>query len=282
MDAKGAKPPRLLHWHQVPSHLQFNPYILTGYRPQLSPWGSLRSLFYLHNETVNVITHGVPIVCILVVVPCILPWEELSPTSRFLAWCHVAGSVAPWVGSFIYHLFMNLHFGPNFYNLLLQVDMLGIWISQSFGALPMVFASVFCMPYPLQWFVIFIYGCFSIVGLFKVMSASSPWRRRMSFTLVVILRVLLCLLRCSKYGGGDPNSMRHLFYQDAFSIVGVCIGALKIPEKWWPGSLDLCFNSHNIMHIIVVMAVYPMHQSTVKDLLWMNRPHCCSKSGHAD
>lgn len=48
----------LLEWKDMPKHLQFNPYILTGYRPLLTFWGSIKSLFYMHNETVNIITHG--------------------------------------------------------------------------------------------------------------------------------------------------------------------------------------------------------------------------------
>ena len=49
---------KLLHRKQLPKHLQFNPYIETGYRPLLSAWGCFMSLFYFHNETVNIITHG--------------------------------------------------------------------------------------------------------------------------------------------------------------------------------------------------------------------------------
>lgn len=48
----------LLHWSDMPRHLQFNPYIFTGYRPLLSIWGCIHSLFYIHNETINIITHG--------------------------------------------------------------------------------------------------------------------------------------------------------------------------------------------------------------------------------
>jgi predicted membrane channel-forming protein YqfA (hemolysin III family) len=44
------------------------------------------------------------------------------------------------------------------------------------------------------------------------------------------------------------------------SAVGGVIGAMHIPEKWFPGSVDYYFNSHNIMHILVVLAVYSMHQ----------------------
>ncbi|CAG4982749.1 unnamed protein product [Parnassius apollo] len=48
----------LLHWRDMPKHLQFNPYVLTGYRP-LQDWsGCVRSLFYFHNETINIFTHG--------------------------------------------------------------------------------------------------------------------------------------------------------------------------------------------------------------------------------
>ena len=48
----------LLHRRELPKHLQFNPYIDAGYRPLLSIWESLLSIFYLHNETVNIVTHG--------------------------------------------------------------------------------------------------------------------------------------------------------------------------------------------------------------------------------
>ncbi|KAF5284490.1 hypothetical protein FQA39_LY17025 [Lamprigera yunnana] len=171
----------LLHWKDMPRHLQFNPYIFTGYRPLLSIWGCLNSLLYLHNETINIFTHGkvnyvpllqsltcpsfchpinprvcdfsnslntylfsdvsinflncpyfisIPIVYILLSIPNMKPWTRSD--LRFLTWCHVIGSISPWVGSFVYHLFMNLERGENIYYRLLQLDMLGIWICQSF------------------------------------------------------------------------------------------------------------------------------------------------------
>lgn len=53
---------QLLHWRDMPQHLQFNPYVLTGYRPLQSWAGCVGSLFYFHNETINILTHGnVPI-----------------------------------------------------------------------------------------------------------------------------------------------------------------------------------------------------------------------------
>uniref|UniRef100_A0A3B3UFG7 Progestin and adipoQ receptor family member IVa n=1 Tax=Poecilia latipinna TaxID=48699 RepID=A0A3B3UFG7_9TELE len=57
--------PRLLDWASSPPHLQFNKYVLTGYRPISSVQDCIRSLFYLHNELGNIYTHGaLPIVYI--------------------------------------------------------------------------------------------------------------------------------------------------------------------------------------------------------------------------
>ncbi|KPP62232.1 hypothetical protein Z043_119592 [Scleropages formosus] len=50
--------PRLLDWASSPPHLQFNKYVLTGYRPVSSVHDCVRSLFYLHNELGNIYTHG--------------------------------------------------------------------------------------------------------------------------------------------------------------------------------------------------------------------------------
>jgi len=59
-----------------------------------------------------------------------MPWDS---GYKFLSFCHVFGSVAPWCGSFVYHLFMNIEKGENVYYTLLKLDMVGIWVSQSFG-----------------------------------------------------------------------------------------------------------------------------------------------------
>lgn len=73
---------------------------------------------------------AIPIVYILAIVPGLMPWEK---GYRFLSFCHLFGSVAPWCGSCVYHLFMNIEKGEVVYYRLLKLDMVGIWVSQSFG-----------------------------------------------------------------------------------------------------------------------------------------------------
>lgn len=68
--------------------------------------------------------------------------------------------------------------------------------------------------------------------------------------------------------------------QDLVAVIGAAIGALRIPEKWIPGRLDLVLNSHNVMHVMVVLAVCSMHTATLKDLAWMSDPSSCNKTSY--
>ena len=62
-DETSAKVLLLRRWSEMPRHLQFNPHILTGYRPLMTIRQCLGSLFYVHNETVNILTHGETEIC---------------------------------------------------------------------------------------------------------------------------------------------------------------------------------------------------------------------------
>ncbi|XP_076043504.1 progestin and adipoQ receptor family member 4 isoform X2 [Oratosquilla oratoria] len=221
---------KLLRRTEIPRHLQFNPYIDSGYRPLLTARECVLSLLYLHNETVNIITHGVPMLYILLWWPSLLPWHEI--TVPYLPWIHLVSTVSPWVGSTIYHLFMNHKSGESFYRSLLHLDMFGIWITQSFGALTTVYASVSCLSVAWIWRTLLLYCCVSL------------W----------------CL------------------YKDCLAVIGGFVGALRIPEKWIPGQLDLLANSHHIMHVVVVYAVYHLHQGAVLDLVWLSGNSTCAST----
>lgn len=87
-----------------------------------------------------------------------------------------------------------------------------------------------------------------------------------SICVTFIKAILWDLISFRKYGG-KTRELNIIFYyffffssQDGVSIFGGAIGAMHIPEKWMPGSVDFFLNSHNIMHVLVVVAVFSMHQ----------------------
>lgn len=258
---------KLLELDQIPSHLRFNKYVLTHYRPATNWVGCLRSLFYLHNETVNILTHAIPVVAILAAIPWMLPWEEI--TVPYLPTFHVLSSVAPWIGSTIYHLFMNHHHGYSAYKLLLTIDMLGIWVTQTGGGLVTICATIHCLSTATQTGILVFYGVLCLYCLYKAITAKCPWGRRFCFTAPFLVRMYMVTLRYFGLGGGHSLSFPHVILQDAVAVVGAVIGATNIPERWFPGTLDLVCNSHHVMHVLVVYAVYQMHLAATLDLQWM-------------
>lgn len=48
--------PTPVKYHEAPDHLQDNEYIVGGYRTNYTFWDCTKSLFFLHNETMNIWT----------------------------------------------------------------------------------------------------------------------------------------------------------------------------------------------------------------------------------
>jgi len=265
--------PSLLDFPQVPVHLRFNKYVHAHYRPPLDIRGCIASLTYWHNETINILTHAVPVVFILVLIPWMLPWDKI--TTPVLPMIHVAACLAPWIGSTFYHLFMCHQMGNVAYTVLLKLDLVGIWFTQAFGALVTICSAIHCFDYETKRVTLTLYLFICIVSLYQAMTVSTVWGRRFAFTAPFSIRVLILILRCSPWGGGAPGTTYYVILQDLLAIAGGYIGAVNIPEKWFPGKVDLVFNSHHIMHVMVVAAVYQMHKAAELDLVWMSSGGIC-------
>jgi len=259
---------------QIPVHLQFNKYVISHYRPPLSFKGCLKSLTYFHNETINILTHGLPLLGVLAWIPWMLPWNQIK--TPWLPSIHILACLSPWVGSTLYHLFMCHTGGKATYLLLLKLDLLGIWVTQSFGSLVTICASIHCLENLIKYKILLVYVFVSILCLYKAMKTETVWGRRFAFFWLFSVRVGCFTLRCSSVGGGHPGATYDVVMQDMLACVGVYIGAVNIPEKWFPGRLDLIFNSHHIMHIMVLYAVYHMHRAATLDLVWMSEQDPCN------
>jgi len=273
----------LLKWTQVPTHLKFNPYIHNGYRPLASSTGCIKSLGYFHNETINILTHGIPVLYITLFSSTLIPWDEINVP--ILPYTHLASILSPWVGSFTYHTFMNHYAGNSIYKRLLQLDMLGIWVTQSLGALTGVIAATYCLPAYLSVLVVFIYALTCVLGLYRAVCAGcsgTPWDRRICFFFPVLIRVGIVFMRTFGYASGHPDSVAYVWLQDVIAISGGIIGALRIPEKWFPGRFDFWFNSHHIMHVLVLVAVVHMHNAAKLDMIWLTNPQCPSSASQHD
>ena len=74
---------------------------------------------------------AIPLIAIVISIPTLLPWDEISVP--YLPNFHVMATMAPWIGSIMYHLFMNHHSGYKVYKAVLTIDVIGIWMTQTTG-----------------------------------------------------------------------------------------------------------------------------------------------------
>jgi len=166
---------------------------------------------------------------------------------------------------------MNHEKGYSVYEAILTIDLLGIWTTQTTGGLITICATIYCFDSEHQEQLLTAYGFLSLHCLYKAMTAKGPWDRRFAFTAPFMVRMSMAFLRAIGKGGGNPHSFIHVILQDVIAVVGAFIGATNVPERWFPpGACDLIFNSHHLMHVLVVYAVYHMHTAAVLDLTWMS------------
>ncbi|CAI5676250.1 progestin and adipoQ receptor family member 4a [Oreochromis niloticus] len=265
--------PRLLDWASSPPHLQFNKYVLTGYRPISSVQDCIRSLFYLHNELGNIYTHGIPLVCFLVLLPLNIPWSQISVT--WLGVVHFLACLSPQLGSVVYHLFMNHEGGEPVYHTLLKLDVCGICMINTLGALPIVYTTLLCYPF-IRTVALLVYILLSSHAIYCAVTARSSVRRLRSFAWQALFRFSFFLLRWVGVGGGSPTSLRHFLTMDALAVLGGVINITRIPERFWPGLFDYWCNSHQIMHVLVVISILYLHWGVLDDLLWITSYDCPS------
>ena len=68
----------------------------------------------------------------------------------------------------------------------------------------------------------------------------------------------------------------HVVAQEAWAVVGCVISATRVPERWFPGRFDLLLNSHNLMHVFVVIGAVHMIAAARADLLWLATDDRCT------
>uniref|UniRef100_A0A8C5T0V5 Progestin and adipoQ receptor family member 4 n=1 Tax=Laticauda laticaudata TaxID=8630 RepID=A0A8C5T0V5_LATLA len=262
---------RLLDWASSPPHLQFNRFVLTGYRPVSSGSGCLRSLFYLHNELGNIYTHGIPLLGFLFVLPLTIPWARLSES--WLGVVHYLACIFPQLGSVLYHLFMNHEGGPAVYHTLLTLDMCGVCMVNTLGALPIIYCTLACSPL-VRSIALLGYTGLSSYGIFCAVTARSSVRRLRAFAWQALFRFFFFYLRWVGLGTGHPTSLRSYLIMDGLAFLGGVINISRVPERWKPGSFDYWFNSHQIMHVLVVVSILYLHWGVVADLHWIANYAC--------
>ncbi len=62
----------------------------------------------------------------------------------------------------------------------------------------------------------------------------------------------------------------------AFYVVGAMVYLFQIPERWWPGTFDLWFSSHQIWHLMIIAAVLTHYLGVIHMYEWRMTRVCAT------
>ncbi|XP_047119033.1 progestin and adipoQ receptor family member 3-like [Schistocerca piceifrons] len=256
-----ANKPRLLTVDEAPEHMRFNPYIRTGYRDVLSPAACIESAFWWTNETINIWSHVFGWMLLGGLGARVLVgYRDIIPPSQLVVFIGVIVCAQITMAlSTLYHVFVCA--SQRCHELFLTLDMLGIIISLLSMFLSGVQYAFWCH----EWWRHFYTATVALM-LGVALVAQLPW---LGVPLLVRQGVLLAwagygmvpTVHLAAMHGGWASPVVKIFLPrilELYAIGGTAflIYCTKIPERWFPGRLDVVGSSHQIWHALVVLALY--------------------------
>ncbi|ETS86622.1 hypothetical protein PFICI_00450 [Pestalotiopsis fici W106-1] len=255
----------LLLWDDLPAWRRDNAYILSGYRQSSNSYfGSFKSLFWLHNESVNIWTHLLgcltfPLVG-LFLYSIVAPRYPSATSSDIVVFSCFFGGAAVCLGmSATFHMLCN--HSPDVAKWGNKLDYSGIVALIVGSYVPALYYGLFCMP---RLMTMYLYGIFLLGFGCGIVSwvekfRTPKWRpyRAMMFVGLGLSGVLPVCQGVLIYGYHDLErrmGLNWVLLQGFLYIFGAFLYAIRWPERSAPGSFDIWGSSHQLFHILILFA----------------------------
>lgn len=246
---------------QLPVWLQNSTFIFNWYRPPLHShrlcWWSL---FRIHTETGNIWTH---LLAGLLFIGLLL-YFSLYPTSpsiddQLLLSFYLACGIFCWFFSTYFHT-VRCH-SKNVHHKAERLDYCGILFYSFSAFLPVIYYIFLC-----DDLLRYVYmGSLSTVGFIVLclsqceMFGRNEYRvlRAMIFSSLSLVTVLPVIHALCKYGIDVAIDRESLHLLLAFCIAAsaaILVYSTQFPESIWPGKFDLWLHSHQLFHVLAVVA----------------------------
>ena len=255
----------LKSWDKISSWQQDNEYILSGYRPASGSFeGCFGSLGYVHNETINIYSHVIG-AFIFLTVPIYtyralyLRYPLATPADIFVFSTFFYGVSICFILSATYHITSN--HSPQVQRFGNQLDYLGIVILMWGSTIPSIYYGFYCDArlQKIYWVNVSILATLCVVSTLHPRfrhPTLRPYRAAMyaglglSAVVFVVHGILL-------HGWAVQNqrmSVDWMGLMALFNLMGAAIYAARVPERLRPRKYDIYGNSHQVLHVAVVLA----------------------------
>jgi len=265
---------RLLKITEVDDYLRSNPYIVTGYRDKLGLYACLKSLLSFHNETVNIWTHLIGFVIFV----GLLAWDVFLVIPQLRSDAVGTSDILVLVGivvcyqacmflSSVYHTFC-CH-SRTVSEKCLSLDLAGITLALLATYLSGVYYSFFCLPGWRDFYLITVAGIFVVAALAQLWPrfASYYWLRLSLFCAWAAYGVVPTAHFVVLNGGlGSslvPVILPRVVAMYAITGLAFVFYVFKMPERFFPGLVDIIGHSHQWWHFFIFLALLFWHHSGV-------------------
>lgn len=252
----------IAHWG-LPEWLGDNYFLLKKHRP---PANSVRecllSIASIHSETVNIWTHLIGALCVLLtyVIFVVDNYSHMDISDMISFNVFFLSAILCLTFSTLLHIFIN--YSPKVLITVSKLDYMGINIL-IFGSMVPVIHYLFYCYFQLKTIYISILFVLSIASIITTSSAACSKPRYRPFKAILFIALGLygavpathaCLLH------GLPRMFEmgflYLCIMAVTYIAGGIVYAIRIPERFFPGYFDIFGHSHQILHTAVIVAVY--------------------------
>ncbi|CAR26304.1 hypothetical protein ZYGR_0H01130 [Zygosaccharomyces rouxii] len=258
----------LYDFHELPEWQQDNDKILTGYiRETKSVLKCVRSLFIWNNETVNIYTHLVSAVSYFLLMLGItdLVMVPHFPTSTFTDYSvinfYLLGAFGCLMCSSCFHTFKQ-HSGPHS-DAWSKVDYMGIIVLITCSMISLIYYGFFDH---MEYFRLFTVLTLTLATACTVCVLSDKFNHKdfrplragffIAFGLSGVFPVAAGIIKFGIQGGVQRVQLKYLGLEAIFYIAGALIYGFRIPETMFPGRFDFWGHSHQIFHVLVVIASF--------------------------
>jgi predicted membrane channel-forming protein YqfA (hemolysin III family) len=238
LTAPSASTSRLLSWAEVPSWLQYNRFIHSGYRPLMRSTGAaLASILQWHNETLNIWTHLLPLFFFL----CLFAQELHRAHSegephRALHLFAALGCVFVCTVSVAYHTLMCGCRSRGEYQRLLCVDVFGSVVVISTTAVPLLWFGNPCFSAGTTTWMLCLFAlstCATSYAIFQRSMTAS--QRLLLFGGHLLLRLALQFKTLTPKFRATGHHASLALHSESFLwlLLGGLVNVGRIPERFF-------------------------------------------------
>jgi len=249
----------------LPECLQDNPYIRSGYRKiNYSTASCLHSCTTLHNETLNIYTHLIPAILLAVYLISVQMkitqhFPEATILDRIVLGSNMLAAIVTFGLSASYHTLMS--HSPDVSSLWLRIDYAGILTLILGSFFSGIYVGFYCLPTPrtIYWTMIVMLSLATATLVLHPKLQSQKYRSLKAYAFVATGLTGFAPLGHGLYLYGwhemwVRSGMPYYLLEGIIYGAGAFFFITRIPESIWPGSFDIWWSSHQIFHLLVVVA----------------------------